>query len=413
MELKVEQGCPQCGAPVTLAETDRLLTCPYCGVKNFLRTTGPFRYILPDRVEAEQRRHLLHVPYLRFKSNVFSVSETGIAWRVVDTTQTGHPLPGLPPTLGMRPQAMKLARVTPRTAGKFLGLTVKTSTVQDKAALLSRMTGDIGQNLFHRAYIGDTLSLIYLPLRRDDTGLVDAINDQPLVELPPEGPAPPAGTGFNPRWQVRFLPTLCPRCGAGLDGEGDCLVLTCRNCDTAWEINEAGLTQIPWRMEPGEGEVGIYLGFWQITAQVPALNIESFADFLERTNQPLVARPQWHERPMSFWIPAFKLRPKNFLQVARQVTVGQWRLDPGEGHVVPGLYPVTLPRTEARQSVKITLAASAINPGAVYPFLPAARISATTATLVFLPFTDRNYDWVQPRTGAVIAKSILHFGRSL
>lgn len=413
MELKVEQGCPQCGAPVTLAETDRLLTCPYCGVRNFLRTSGPFRYILPAKVEPEQRCHLLHVPYLRFKSNVYSVSESGIAWRVVDTTHSGHPLPGLPPTLGMRPQAMKLARVTPRTEGSFLGLTVKTSTVQEKAALLSRMTGDVGQHLFHRAYIGDTLSLLYLPLRRDDTGLVDAINDQPLVELAPEGPKLPAGTGFHPRWQVSFLPTLCPRCGAGLDGEGDCLVLTCRNCDSAWEINETGLARVPWRLEQGGQEGDIHLAFWQLTAGVEALNIESFADFLARTNQPMVARPQWHERPMSFWIPAFKLRPKNFLQIARQVTISQWRLDPGEGRVVPGLYPVTLPRSEARQAVKITLAASAASPGAIYPYLPEARISAATAVLVFLPFVDRNHDWVQPQTGAVIAKSILRFGRSL
>ena len=413
MELQVEQGCPQCGAPVTLAETDRLLACPWCGVRNFLQSSGPFRYILPDRVEPGLRRHLLHVPYLRFKSNVYTVSEKGIAWRIIDTTHAGHPLPGLPPTLGVRPQAMKLARVTPRTEGRFLGLTVKTKTIQDKAALLSTLTGEVGDHLFHRAYIGDSLSLLYLPLRRDETGLADAITGQPLVELPTEGASLPPSTGFHPRWQIRFLPTLCPRCGAGMAGEGDCLLLTCGNCDSAWEIGDQGLTRVPWQLQPGEEEGSIYLAFWQITAPVPALEILSFADFLHRTNQPMVARPQWREQPMSFWLPAFKLRPKNFLQMARVVTVGQWRLAPGEGRVVPGLYPVTLPRAEARQAVKITLAASATSPKAVYPFLPEARVGAGTATLVFLPFADRNHDWVQPHTGAVIAKSILRFGRSL
>jgi hypothetical protein len=127
----------------------------------------------------------------------------------------------------------------------------------------------------------------------------------------------------------------------------------------------------------------------------------------------VVARPQWHEKPLRFWLPAFKLRPKNFLQVARLVTLGQWRLAPGEGRVVPGLHPVTLPRAEARQAIKITLAASAVSPAEIFPHLPEARVGAASATLVFLPFADQNHDWVQPHTGAVIAKSILRFGRSL
>ena len=47
MDLQVEQGCPQCGARIVLAETDRLLTCSFCGVRNYLQATGPFRYVLP------------------------------------------------------------------------------------------------------------------------------------------------------------------------------------------------------------------------------------------------------------------------------------------------------------------------------------------------------------------------------
>jgi len=413
MELRVEQGCPQCAAPVTLAETDRLLTCPYCGVRSFLQTTGAFRYILPDKMEEAERRHLLHAPYIRFKSNVFSVSENGIAYRVIDTTQLGYMMNGLPPSLGMRPQAMKLARVTPRTEGRFLRLSVKAKVILEKAVLLTRMTGNIGQNLYHRSYIGDTLSFIYLPLRRDETHLVDAISGTPLVPLEVATASPLKGTAFNPRWQVNFLPTLCPRCGWTLDGEGDCLVLSCRNCDTAWEIGDQGLQQLDWQVQPGDADTALYLAFWKIAAHVPAMEIYSFADFIHRTNQPMVPRPQWHDRVMSFWIPAFKLRPKSFLQIARQVTVSQWRLAPLDGHVVPDLYPATLPRSEARQAIKVTLAACATSPGKVFPYLPEARIKNTTATLVFLPFHDRGHDWVQPQTGSVIAKSILRFGRTL
>jgi hypothetical protein len=34
---------------------------------------------------------------------------------------------------------------------------------------------------------------------------------------------------FNEAWQVRFLPTLCPQCGAGLEGAADCQVMTCES----------------------------------------------------------------------------------------------------------------------------------------------------------------------------------------
>ncbi len=413
MDIRVEQNCPQCGAPVTLSETNRLLTCPYCGIKNFLQTSGAFRYVLPDKVKPPERDQLLYAPYIRFRGNIFLVSEAGMTYRVVDTTQLGSAIPSLPPSLGVRAQAMKLARLTAGTGGRFLRLSIKTKVILEKAAQISERPGRTRQILFHRAYIGDTVSLIYLPLRRDNNGLFDALTDTQLIEPGRETSQPLQGKPFNPRWQVNFLPTLCPRCGGDLDGEGDCLVLTCSNCDTAWEIDNAGLRRIQWQILPGKGDHLLYLAFWKISTRIPAMEIESFADFINKTNQPVVARPQWHDWPMSFWIPAFKLRPKIFLRVARQVTIGQWRLNPENGHVLPNLYPVTLPSSEAGQAVKVTLAASAISPGKIFPFLPQARLRDVKMSLVYLPFADKQHDWMQPETGAVIDKNVLRLGRTL
>jgi hypothetical protein len=139
----------------------------------------------------------------------------------------------------------------------------------------------------------------------------------------------------------------------------------------------------------------------------------SFADFIERTNQPMLPRPRWRERAMSFWIPAIKMRPKIFLQAGRQITLGQWRLKPEEGRVVAQLFPATLPATEARQAVKLILAATAASPKRIYPFLPEVRLTETMVQLVYLPCADRGHDWVQPETGMTIAKNTLSFGRSL
>jgi hypothetical protein len=378
-----------------------------------MQSSGSFRYVIPDRLEESEREYLVYAPYIRLKSNFYQVSESGIAYRVIDTTQLGYIMPGLPPTLGMRPQAMKIGRLTPDIAGRFLRLSIKTKVILEKAIQLSRLSCPRGETVLHRAFLGDTISIIYLPIMRDETHLLDGVTDDPLIKLEQVASYPLNGTAFNPRWQVHFLPALCPRCGWNLDGEGDCLVPTCSNCDTAWEISDRGLQRMEWQIQPGGGQTDMYLPFWMVKVQIPELKIFSFADFIRRTNQPIIPKPEWQERVMSFLIPAFKLRPKIFLRIVRQVTMSQWRLQLDEGHAAPNLYPVNLPRTEARQAIKVSLAASAANQKDVLPYLPATRIKHTASSLVYLSFIDKGHDWLQPQTGAVIDKSVLRFGRVL
>jgi len=399
---------------IMLSASDRLLTCTYCGVKNFLQTNGPFRFALPATLDAIEPDQLLYTPYLRFKGNVFFVTEKGISYRVVDTTQNGFPMPGLPPTLGVRPQAMKLLRLNGESRGRFLRLSVKARVILDKAARINALSKKEGKELYHRAYIGEEVSFIYLPMVRQNAQLLDAVVDVPLTDLGDVASYPLKGSPFNRRWQVRFQATLCPRCGWSLDGEGDCLVLTCSNCDTAWQLGASGLERITCMVVPGGPDTALYLAFWKISAHLPSLKIWSFADFMTRTNQPVVPRKEWYERVMNFWVPAFKVRPKIFLQLGRQTTITQWRLEAEqELNVVPNLYPVTLPVSEASQSLKVLLAASTTSRKKINPYLAGAHAENISSSLVFLPFTDQKHDWVQPQTGSVIAKSVLKFGRSL
>ncbi|MCI5207873.1 MAG: hypothetical protein D3910_03590 [Candidatus Electrothrix sp. ATG2] len=79
----------------------------------------------------------------------------------------------------------------------------------------------------------------------------------------------------------------------------------------------------------------------------------------------------------------------------------------------PNMYPVTLPLSEAKQSLKLILAEPATNKRKVYPYLPSVQPEVLSTSLVFLPFTDRHHDWVQTPGGTVITKSVLHFGRAL
>ena len=67
--LLIDHQCPQCGAPATLEETERLFTCPFCRVKSYLVTRDYFRYMLPHAAPAG--KSLVFLPYWRFKGSFF------------------------------------------------------------------------------------------------------------------------------------------------------------------------------------------------------------------------------------------------------------------------------------------------------------------------------------------------------
>ena len=54
-----------------------------------------------------------------------------------------------------------------------------------------------------------------------------------------------------PSWNLTFLATLCPRCGWNLEGEKDSVVLTCGNCQTAWEAQRGQFVPIRFSRGPG------------------------------------------------------------------------------------------------------------------------------------------------------------------
>lgn len=412
MDIRIAQGCPQCGAPVPFCEEDLLLTCPYCATCNLVQSQGPSRLTLPLPPTAQQQG-LLFVPYLRFKGTIYLVSDAGIEHRVIDTTQAANPLPGLPPSLGLRPQAMGVCRPDGLAQHRYLPQTLRANAILEKAAAVGDLLPASAGAFFHRAYIGESLSYIYLPLEIDSGRLLDAITANPLATLDDVADFILQGKGYDDNWRVRFHAALCPHCGATLAGEGDCRVLPCANCDSAWSVSSEGLTRVDWHLQPGSRDTALYLPFWKITAHIPALSIYSFADFIERTNQPLLPRPSWRERAMSLWVPAIKLRPKNFLAAGRQATLGQWLLKTEPGHVVAHLHPVTLPASEARQAAKLMLAAATASPQRIFPVLPQVRLTDIMMQLVYLPCIDKGHDWVQPETNIAIAKNILRFGRRL
>jgi DNA-directed RNA polymerase subunit RPC12/RpoP len=410
MDFRFEHQCSQCGARLSLEESERLLQCRYCGVKSYLTSSGPFRFVLPHQAPAGEE--LIHLPYLRFRGNVFTCQGSRTGFRFVDLTQLAVPVRGLPGSLGFRPQAMTLKLLDPQGGGTFLEPVLKLTDILASVGQLEAQPDS--EKVYHRAYIGERTSLVYLPLYRRQDRLVDAVTNRPLpaleagqeIDLQPSGPPTD--------WQLNILPTICPVCGWQLEGEKDSVALACRNCERIFETSSGSFAPVRHVVAPDSDGTATWLPFWKISLTSESPQIRSFADFIRVTRQPRVPPAAWEELPMSVWCPAFRVRPKIFLHLLQMATMAQQALpSAGEPLGRKPLFPITLPSSEAAQTLKLALAGLTIKKSDLFPLLPATRFQVTGTTLVYLPFHDNGRELVQTGARIVIDKNTLDFGRKL
>ncbi len=407
MDLTVLQQCQQCGGEVELAETDRVLTCPYCGVRNVL-ARGMARFVLPH---IEMSGDLVHVPYLRCKGSVFSCHHNGIKHRVVDTTVAAVPINVLPPTLGYRPQAMKLHYASDNLETTFLKNKISLEQAIDMAGALHQAATKSGPPL-HQEWIGETISLIYLPLIIDSDTVFDGVTGDPIARLPDSRKVFKSISLPSLDWQIKLLPTMCPNCGWNLSCEQESVVLFCPNCDTAWQESAGKLTRVPFETVPAKGEDAIHLPFWRLEVNFEGIAIHSLADFIRITNIPRAIKPEWEDIEMAFFCPAFKIRPKIFLRIASQLTAAQLPTQ-GESKTPSDFAPVSLEASEAEESIKLILASATIAKRNVLPELPGISVTIRSNQLIFLPFFDNGYEFCQEEMKVVINKQVLELGKKL
>lgn len=409
MGFVIEQECPQCGAPLDLSETDRILTCPHCDVQSYLFSSDYFRYILPHKAADKE---IIHIPYLRFRGNIFFCTETMVDHKVIDITQTGVDLKGIPASLGFRPQAMKARFAGRDTAGRFMKFTLKAIDILTRAAKLT--TNEEKDDLLHRAFIGETMSIFYLPVYIENEKLHDAILKRALTEVKVSEEDIESRIGHEAPHTVSFIPMLCPECGANMNGERESAVLLCDNCFKAWEVKDGRFNEVKMIISGKPDDDTVYLPFWKIQARTRGVDIETFADFIWLTNQPFIIDKARGSVPMSYFSPAFKIRPKLFLNLARQFTIMQINeFSPLEAIPVKGMHPVTIPLSEAVQALKVILASTAVMKKNILPYLPQISFEIDDEGLVYLPFKKTRFDMIYEETGLSINRQSLEFGMTL
>ncbi|MBE0555888.1 MAG: hypothetical protein IH628_01540, partial [Proteobacteria bacterium] len=220
--------------------------------------------------------------------------------------------------------------------------------------------------------------------------------------------APPAA-----RTRVRFVPTLCPRCGWDMEGERDSLVLICRNCDTAWACPTDAFGPVEFAVmaaPPGTKAIAAYLPFWRMKPRIEGMAAATYADLIRIANLPKAITPAFTAAPLRFWSPAFKVNPSLYSRWARQMTV----LQPvGDGSDrLPGapLYPATLPLREAAEGIAITLARMITDRRRLYPRLPGLRITLEESRIEYHPFILNGNELIHASLGLALDRTALAYG---
>ncbi|NNK02495.1 MAG: hypothetical protein HKP58_18955, partial [Desulfatitalea sp.] len=244
-------------------------------------------------------------------------------------------------------------------------------------------------------------------------GLVDAILNQPV----PTGGAAPIEALLEkrttPAWPITFVPSLCPQCGWDMQGQSDALTLSCENCDTLWRAKGGHLAQLPCAHAADEKEIGMYMPFWRIRADVDGIALKSHADLIRTANLPRVVQPGLEQQTFYFWCPAFKLNPQRFLTCASHVTGSQPR-DP----LTPGpprgrRQAVNMPLSEAVESLKLIIALFAKPRERIDEILETVTIRPRKFLLVYLPFQEGHHEFIHRKMNLAIYKNLLVHAKNL
>ena len=173
--LHIQYQCPQCGAPATLEETDRLFSCEFCRVKSYL-LSNVFRYVLP--YTAPPGKDLFFLPYWRCKGMLFFCASNEIKYRIVDVSNQGISSPYFPPSLGLRSQTLELRFLTPETEGRFLKPGHNREEMEH--IIDERFGGAMPVPIHNRSFIGEVFSIIYAPFYIDGKVIESGFNvDEP------------------------------------------------------------------------------------------------------------------------------------------------------------------------------------------------------------------------------------------
>lgn len=463
MALHVVHECSQCGAPIEVDESHRLIACGHCGVRGVLIGERP-RYLLSPRagLDATLGDEILWAPYLRVRGGLFVVGDGGVGTRVLDATRRGLPSNALPETLGFRVQTQILRVLTARAQGRFLAFSLPAERVlgdmmaaaladpppprgqeapaargadlasdDDREAGVTALLAGIGDGTWLEALdsagagsraaappappratlppicVGEVASVIFAPLRVHGRRVHDAITGDLLGGLPAGLDLGALTDKGPPPSRARVVAALCPECGGDLAGEAASVALLCANCGAAWESDGEALERRSVRTESARG-AELHLPFWRFVPR-PGAGVPATVDALARaTNQRLLHVRDRAAVP-AFYCPAFAVRPQVMLRLAGRLTLAQWSSSSKESAPARGVHPVTLGSREAAKTLLATFADLALPKQGLAARLRDVAFDVAETELFYLGFRAAGQQWVDGQGRLAVDRAALAF----
>lgn len=411
----VELKCPQCGAPVTLEEADRILLCAFCRVRMLILYPGHPCYYLEPYQDRKPDQGLIYVPYWRFRGITYACSQPNQENRFIDTTFLAAEIPFLPVSLGLQARAFKLRLLSSQKQGRFLQprLPVKEFLTRITEERISPPESEEVPALHRQVFVGETVSLVYAPIFLKEGMVFDGLGDRILGKAGEADFEPFPVHIQDGSWQVQFIPILCPYCGADLQGEKDTQVLLCRNCDRVWEYSKEGLKKLDAGIiDALGGQPPYFIPFWRIRARVSGRSPRGLTKLARLVVPPEEKGATGEKEELYFWLPAFKISPSLFLNLSKAVSFRRpLKVQFLEKVPKGNYYPVTLSWDQAREGLEAVWADLSKNDLSLN--LPQLKIEPIDQLLVFIPFHLQGGELVQEEIAVGINRKALHFGRFL
>jgi hypothetical protein len=128
---------------------------------------------------------------------------------------------------------------------------------------------------------------------------------------------------------------------------------------------------------------------------------------------PRAIQKNWEDKEFRFWSPAFKVRPRVFIRLGRRMTLSQPMAKTHKKLPNTPIYPVTLPMKEAVESLIVNLASFMKPQKDLFPLLKNITIKPTSYILIYIPFVEQQYEFIQPTLNLTLNKNQLSLASNL
>jgi DNA-directed RNA polymerase subunit RPC12/RpoP/predicted RNA-binding Zn-ribbon protein involved in translation (DUF1610 family) len=397
--FQIDLECPQCGAPVRLDEQDHVVQCGFCRTRHILHAEPYPCYYIPPRKKAYAHLTSIYIPYWRFKGLEFTLGVHKPAFKVIDQSICALNHKHLPLSLGFRTQTQPLKCMDEKLSGHCL------PPEMSYKQIFRQLSGQSEK----KVHIGEILYLIFMPFYQDKESMIDGVSGKVLPSF-----TPPSLTNLTmPKIRHEFTPGLCPNCGWRLKGETTSVVLPCTHCDRFFLMHQKKLRQISVLTDTASEKTDRMMPFWRFEIQTSQLDLTTRADLVKLANLPRVPTEKEKSSRLHFYVPAFKINPKLFLRIGRQVTVSQmpWSAE----HPMPEstVHPADLSIEEGFQAIFPLIMELSARRQATWAALKTERLKLKSFSLAYLGFRKSGSELIQDTLGTSLPASAVRFGRQL